>query len=98
MMLVVAFALAFGCATAARAAAPVSPINVAFFGVEFLNDNEGSEPTTAAEKGRIQNIERILTSRLQQSGQYNFIPVSVEVRNTIAKGQSLGHAAAARST
>ena len=77
-------------APATQAASTAHPVNVAFLGVEFLNDNEMYEPTSAAEWARVKNVEDIFTAKLAKAGEFNFIPVSNEVRTKIAKGQSLG--------
>lgn len=75
---------------ASHAANTATPVDVAFLGVDFSNDNEGYEPTSDAERARVRNIETIFTGKLQQSGQFNFTPVPDDVRAKILKGQSLG--------
>ncbi len=67
-----------------------NPVNVAFLGIEFINDNEGFEPTSDAERARLKNVEDIFTTRLGASGQYSFVPVSAELRAQVAKGQAIG--------
>ncbi|MGQ0673159.1 MAG: DUF3280 domain-containing protein [Hyphomicrobium sp.] len=74
-------------------AEPVSaskPVTVVFLGIEFINDNEGYEPTSDAERARLKNVEDTFITRLGGSGQYSFLPLSAEVRAQVAKGQSIG--------
>lgn len=75
---------------AAETAGSSQQVNVAFLGVTFINDNEGYEPTSDAERARLKNVEEIFTGRLGKSGQYAFLPVSSEVRAQIANGQAIG--------
>ncbi|MBM3653982.1 MAG: hypothetical protein FJX06_14320 [Alphaproteobacteria bacterium] len=44
--------------------------SVAFLNVQFLNDHEGQEPTTDAERARLVSIEELFKSKLEASGSY----------------------------
>jgi hypothetical protein len=73
-----------------RASAESKPVSVAFLGVDFLNDNAMYEPTNDKERARLTALETSFIEKLTQSGQYKFVPVSKEMRETIEKGQSIG--------
>ncbi|MCZ7594304.1 MAG: DUF3280 domain-containing protein [Hyphomicrobium sp.] len=80
-------------ATNVAAAGPSStsdPQSVAFLGVRFINDNEGLEPTTDAERARLKKIEQIFTMQLEDSGRYRLVAVSSAIEARIAAGQPIG--------
>ncbi|KAB2937865.1 MAG: DUF3280 domain-containing protein [Hyphomicrobium sp.] len=80
-------------ATNVAAAGPSStsdPQSVAFLGVRFINDNEGLEPTTDAERARLKKIEQIFTMQLEDSGRYRLVAVSSTIEARIAAGQPIG--------
>ena len=62
----------------------------AFLGVVLHNDNEGYEPTSDAERGRMAAVGDIFKKTLEGSGGYKFITVPPEMRSKIAGGQTLG--------
>ena len=68
-----------------------APKTVASLGVQFQNDNEGLEPTTGAERARMQLVDGLFKSELEKSGQYKFTPTSGAIKERIALGQPLGH-------
>lgn len=68
------------------AAAP----SVAVLDVRLLNDNEILEPTTAAERARLVNLEEQVTSIMEASGKYTIKPVPENIKAAIAKGQAIG--------
>lgn len=74
----------------ASATASDSVPSVAFLGVRFINDNEGLDPTSDAEKNRIAMLEKQFTTALSGSGKYTIIPTPDDVRAAIAKGQDIG--------
>jgi len=75
----------------AATATPSAQIKtVAFLGVKFLNDHEGQEPTTDAERARLVAIEEIFKSKLEASGQYKFTSMPSEIKAKIAAGASIG--------
>ncbi len=75
----------------AAAPTPVAQVkSVAFLGVKFLNDHEGQEPTTDAERARLASIEELFKSKLEASGQYKFTSMPSEIKAKIAAGQSIG--------
>jgi Protein of unknown function (DUF2380) len=92
---IVAFLLLMSIVVSGRvvAAAPTPSAqvkSVAFLGVRFINDNEGREPTTDAERARLASIEELFKSKLEASGQYKFIPMPAEIKAKIGAGPSIG--------
>lgn len=90
-----AFVLLLAALTASPVAAaePVPaghPPSVAFLGVRFINDNEGLEPTTDAERNRLAMLEKQVTSRMAASGKFTIVPVTPEVKAQLASSQPLG--------
>jgi hypothetical protein len=63
---------------------------VALLGVQFLNDHEDLEPTTAAERARLASIEELFKSELEASGHYRFAPVAADAAAKIAAGPEIG--------
>ena len=63
---------------------------VAFLGVQFLNDHEGDEPTTDAERARLAAIASVFQQKLEASGHYRFIGVPDATRSQIAEGPVIG--------
>ena len=83
------------CVVGERPAAAASPPfnsvkTVAFLGVQFLNDHEDLEPTTAAERARLASIEELFKSELEASGRYRFAPVAADEAAKIAAGPEIG--------
>jgi hypothetical protein len=84
----VAFA---GGAAPAAAAGPSAPAkSVALLSVQFLNDHEDLEPTTAAERVRVALIESVFKAKLQASGRYRFVAIPPEAAAKIAAGPEVG--------
>ena len=76
---------------AAAASAPSDSVKtVAFLGVQFLNDHEDLEPTTAAERARLASIEELFKSELEASGHYRFAPIAADAAAKIAAGPEIG--------
>jgi hypothetical protein len=71
-------------------AADAAPLRLAFLGVRIQNDNEGLEPTTDAERTRMNAIGEQFTSALSSNG-YMIVPVTDAIKAEIAIGQSVGH-------
>jgi hypothetical protein len=65
--------------------------SVAFLNVQFLNDHEGQEPTTDAERARLVSIEELFKSKLEASGRYKFVQIPAETKAQIATGPGIGH-------
>jgi hypothetical protein len=79
------------CRAIAAAPTPSAPVkSVVFLGVEFQNDHEAQEPTTDAERARLASIVELFKSKLEDSGQYKFIPMPPEIKAKIAAGASIG--------
>ena len=73
------------------ASAPSDSVKtVALLGVQFLNDHEDLEPTTAAERARLASIEELFKSELEASGHYRFAPVAADAAAKIAAGPEIG--------
>lgn len=75
---------------AAAQASATAPRTVAFLGLRLENDNEALEPTTAAERSRIDQIAAAFKERLDASGRYKVLLPSPEVAAQIAAGQDPG--------
>jgi Protein of unknown function (DUF2380) len=83
------------CAVGERPTAAASPPSdsvktVALLGVQFLNDHEDLEPTTAAERARLASIEELFKSELEASGRYRFAPVAADAAAKIGAGPEIG--------
>lgn len=87
---VVLLAAGVACVAAAAPSPTTDPQSVAFLGVRFINDNEGLEPTTDAERARIKKIEQIFKAKLEGSGRYRFVTVPSAIEAKIAAGQPIG--------
>jgi Protein of unknown function (DUF2380) len=75
----------------AAASAPSDSVKiVALLGVQFLNDHEDLEPTTAAERARLASIEKLFKSELEASGHYRFAPIAAGAAAKIAAGPEIG--------
>jgi hypothetical protein len=66
------------------------PQRIALLGVHFQNDNEGYEPTTDAEKNRLNMISTAFKEQLEASGKYAFVPVPASEQQKIDAGQLVG--------
>jgi len=79
-----------GVASAAAEIQAAERESVAFLGVRFINDNEALEPTTDAERARLDKIEQIFKMQLEDSGRYRFIAVPATIEARVAAGQPIG--------
>jgi len=82
--LAIALALSFG-----AEAEPVT--KVAFLGVQFLNDHEGEEPTTDAERARLAALAAAFQAKLEASGHYAFVAVPLAIQKQIDAGAVIGN-------
>ena len=80
-----AFALA-----AAGAAKAETVARVAFLGVQFLNDHEGDEPTTDAERARLATLATTFQAKLEASGRFVFVAAPPATIKQIAEGPVIG--------
>lgn len=71
-------------------AAYAEPQHIALLGVHFQNDNEGYEPTTDAEKNRLNMISTAFKEQLEASGKYAVVPVPASEQKKIDAGQLVG--------
>lgn len=85
-----ALALALPDAFAAEDAATKSAQSVALLDVKLINDNEGLDPTSDAERARLVKLEEQVTSALEGSGKYKIVRVTDDIKAAIAKGQPIG--------
>jgi hypothetical protein len=77
--------------SAATAAAPSEPAkSVALLNVQFLNDHEDLEPTTAAERARIGLVASVFKAKLEASGRYTFVSIPADTAAKIAAGPEVG--------
>ena len=67
-----------------------APQTVAFLGLYLHNDNEALEPTTAAERSRIEKVVAAFQARLDASGRYQVIIPPPDVERQIRAGQTPG--------
>jgi hypothetical protein len=89
------FLLAASMAGPPAAAEAGNQPSVALLGVQFQNDNEGLEPTSDAERARLERTEKEFVEHLAASGRYRIIPVPDDVRANIAAGHRQSVSAAA---
>jgi hypothetical protein len=76
---------------AAPAATPSGPAkSVALLNVQFLNDHEDLEPTTAAERARIGLVASVFKAKLEASGRYQFLPIPADIAAKISAGPEVG--------
>ena len=86
-----AFFLLEAAGAAATAASPTEPAkSVALLNVQFLNDHEDLEPTTAAERARIGLVASVFKAKLEASGRYQFLPVPADTAAKISAGAEIG--------
>jgi hypothetical protein len=85
-----AASLAFALCLAALSPAFAEPKSVAFLGVQFLNDHEAEEPTSAAERARLESVVALFKQKLEASGRYGFTPLPPETAENLAKGANIG--------
>jgi hypothetical protein len=76
------------CSAAAPPSEPAK--SVALLNVQFLNDHEDLEPTTAAERTRIGLVESVFKTKLEASGRYTFVPIPANTVAKIAAGPEVG--------
>ena len=69
------------------------PPKLAFLGVLFENDNAGLEPTTDAERARLEATEEAFQEQLAASGKFRIVPITDAVRTAVGSGQMLGECA-----
>jgi hypothetical protein len=81
-------------ARSARLAAADSPAepakSVALLNVQFLNDHEDLEPTTAAERARLALIASLFKAELEASGRYTFVSIPADAAAKISAGPEVG--------
>jgi len=63
---------------------------VAFLGVQFLNDHEGEEPTTGAERARLAALASAFQTKLEATGHYSFVAVPIATQRQIDSGAVIG--------
>jgi hypothetical protein len=76
------------CSAAALPSEPAK--SVALLNVQFLNDHEDLEPTTAAERTRIGLVESVFKTKLEASGRYTFVSIPADTAAKIAAGPEVG--------
>jgi Protein of unknown function (DUF2380) len=75
----------------AAADAPAEPAkSVALLNVQFLNDHEDLEPTTAAERARLALIASLFKAKLEASGRYTFVSIPADAAAKISAGPEVG--------
>jgi hypothetical protein len=82
--------LAVDVCSAATDAPPEPAKSVALLNVQFLNDHEDLEPTTAAERTRIVLVGSVFKAKLEASGRYTFVSIPAEAAGKIAAGPEVG--------
>lgn len=70
--------------------AAATPKTVAFLGLYLHNDNEALEPTTAAERSRIEKVAADFKARLDASGRYQVLVPPPDVERQMRAGQTPG--------
>ena len=77
-------------ATPVPAASAGEPPKLALLQVHFQNDNEGLEPTSDAERARLQRTGEEFSQQLAASGRFAVLPLPDDMRAQIAAGQAIG--------
>ena len=91
--------VAVGGRSAAAAPGLSNPVKtVALLSVQFLNDHEDLEPTTAAERARLASIAELFKSMLEASARYKFASIPFDATAKIAAGPEIGNCGGASST
>ena len=91
MSIVLLTSIGVGGRVIAAESTPVVPVkSVAFLGVQFLNDHEGQEPTTDAERARLVSLEELFKSKLEASGRYTFVQIPPDTKAKIVRGAAMG--------
>jgi uncharacterized protein DUF2380 len=76
------------CGGPATAEAPSGkPLTVAFFGFQLINTS--LEPVRDAEKQRIAMVNELLRRMLTESGQYQIVPLSDDLKQEIARSPEI---------
>lgn len=75
---------------AARPAEAADAQSIAFLGVHLQNDNAGFEPTSAAERARMANVERLFQADLEATQKFHFVDIPADVQKEISTGQAIG--------
>ena len=71
--------------------APSEPVkSVALLNVQFLNDHEDLEPTTAKERARVALIASLFKAKLEASGRYKFVSIPAGAVAKISAGPEIG--------
>jgi hypothetical protein len=71
--------------------APAEPAkSVALLNIQFLNDHEDLEPTTAAERARLALIASLFKAELEASGRYTFVSIPADAAAKISAGPEVG--------
>lgn len=76
--------------TVVTPAAASNTKTIAVLGTHFQNDNEMYEPTSAAERARLELVGEALAKALANSGQFEVKPVPQPMAAEIETGQPLG--------
>jgi hypothetical protein len=76
--------------TAIASGHAASPPTLAVLGTFFHNDNEGLEPTTDAERARLERTGDELAAQLAGSGRYKIVATPDDMRARVAAGQLPG--------
>lgn len=79
-----------GAHPAAAQPAAADPQTVAFLGLYLQNDNEALEPTTAAERSRIEKVAGAFKKRLDASGRYRVLIAPPHIERQMRSGQTPG--------
>lgn len=81
-------AVSFGAFLLASASANAANIpKVAFFGFELINTS--LQPTTQAERRRLDQLDQLLRDRLEQSGRFKLTPIPPGLQQKIAAGSEI---------
>ena len=82
--------LTVGVCSATTAAPSERAESVALLNVQFLNDHEDLEPTTAKERTRLALIASLFKAKLEASGRYKFVSIPADAAGKIESGPEVG--------
>jgi hypothetical protein len=93
LILLAGFAVLAVLAAPAMRAESDDPPTLGFLGVLFENDNASLEPTTDAERVRLERTGEEFQEQLAASGKFKIVSITDAVRAEVERGQMLGECA-----
>jgi hypothetical protein len=73
-----------------HAIAQESSRSIALLGIKFQNDHDSQEPTTDAERRRLEGLQERFENQINASGKFKIIHIPETIKTKIAEGQFMG--------